>query len=134
MEKELLVQVLEEINNNDMEMEKIIALFNELNVEEIEEIMINDENEIEIDGATYKILTDVILKDFEFEFRCAKQELEFEKNPDDLWKMFDALNKDFVNYIDKWKDIRFYNNLEFEAYSYFDGIEYIKAEVKTYKK
>ena len=48
--------------------------------------------------------------------------------------MFDALNKDFVNYIDKWKDIRFYNNLEFEAYSYFDGIEYIKAEVKTYKK
>ena len=60
--------------------------------------------------------------------------MEFEKNPDDLWKMFDALNKDFVNYIDKWKDIRFYNNLEFEAYSYFDGIEYIKAELKTYKK
>ena len=50
MEKELLINLLEEINNNNMEMEKIIALFNELNVEEIEEIMINDENEIEIDG------------------------------------------------------------------------------------
>ena len=58
MEKELLVKVLEEINNNDMEMEKIIALFNELNVEEIEEIMINGYDEIEVDGATYKILTD----------------------------------------------------------------------------
>lgn len=58
MEKELLVKVLEEINNNDMEMEKIIALFNELNVEEIEEIIINGYDEIEVDGATYKILTD----------------------------------------------------------------------------
>ena len=58
MEKNLLINLLEEINNNDMEMEKIIALFNELNVEEIEEIMINGYDEIEIDGATYKILTD----------------------------------------------------------------------------
>ena len=32
--------------------------FNELNVEEIEEIMINGYDEIEVDGATYKILTD----------------------------------------------------------------------------
>ena len=58
MEKNLLINLLEEINNNNMEMEKIIALFNELNVEEIEEIMINGYDEIEIDGATYKILTD----------------------------------------------------------------------------
>ena len=58
MDKELLVEVLEEINNNDMEMDKIIALFNELNVEEIEEITINSEDEIEVDGATYKVLTD----------------------------------------------------------------------------
>lgn len=58
MEKNLLINLLEEINNNDMEMDKIIALFNELNVEEIEEITINSEDEIEVDGATYKILTD----------------------------------------------------------------------------
>ena len=58
MEKELLISLLEEINNNNMEMDKIIALFNELNVEEIEEIMINGYDEIEVDGATYKILTD----------------------------------------------------------------------------
>ena len=58
MEKELLISLLEEINNNNMEMEKIIALFNELNVDEIEEIAINGYDEIEIDGATYKILTD----------------------------------------------------------------------------
>ena len=58
MNKELLINLLEEINNNNMEMEKIIALFNELNVEEIEEIIINGYDEIEIDGATYKVLTD----------------------------------------------------------------------------
>ncbi len=58
MEKNLLINLLEEINNNDMEMEKIIALFNELNVEEIEEIKINYDDEIEIDGATYRVLTD----------------------------------------------------------------------------
>ena len=58
MDKELLVKVLEEINDSDMEMEKIIALFNELNVKEIEEIIINDYDEIEVDGATYKVLTD----------------------------------------------------------------------------
>ena len=58
MDKELLVKVLEEINDNDMEMERVIALFNELNEEEIEEIMINGYDEIEVDGATYKVLTD----------------------------------------------------------------------------
>ena len=58
MDKELLVKVLKEINNNDMEMEKIIALFNELDEDEIEEIIINGYDEIEIDGATYKVLTD----------------------------------------------------------------------------
>lgn len=58
MEKNLLINLLEEINNNDMEMEKIIALFNELDEDEIEEITINGYDEIEIDGATYKIFTD----------------------------------------------------------------------------
>lgn len=72
MEKELLVKVLEEINNNDMEMEKIIALFNELNVEEIEEIMINGYDEIEVDGATYKILTD---DEAEEEFKSYQENL-----------------------------------------------------------
>ena len=72
MDKELLVQVLEEINNNDMEMDKIIALFNELNVEEIEEITINSEDEIEVDGATYKILTD---EEAEEEFKSYQKDL-----------------------------------------------------------
>lgn len=114
LKNDLLHHTLEDVNNS------IKRILNQKYLLEINDLYNSD-----LDG---------ILKDFEFEFRCAKQELEFEKNPDDLWKMFDALNEDFVNYIDKWKDIRFYNNLEFKAYSYFDGIEYIKAEVKTYKK
>lgn len=72
MEKELLINLLEEINNNDMEMDKIIALFNELNVEEIEEIMINGYDEIEVDGATYKILTD---DEAEEEFKSYQENL-----------------------------------------------------------
>ena len=41
-----------------MEMKKIIGLLEYLGYEEVEEITINGYNEIEIDGATYKILTD----------------------------------------------------------------------------
>ena len=72
MEKELLINLLEEINNNDMEMEKIIALFNELNVEEIEEIKINYDDEIKIDGATYRVLT---YEEAEEEFKSYQENL-----------------------------------------------------------
>ena len=72
MDKELLVKVLEEINDSDMEMERVIALFNGLNEAYITEITINSEDEIEVDGATYKILTD---EEAEEEFESYQKDL-----------------------------------------------------------
>ena len=100
MEKELLISLLEEINNNDMEMEKIIALFNELNVEEIEEIMINGYDEIEVDGATYKILTD---EEAEEEFKSYQENffddigLSGYSENFQTWIKENALDKDYFD-------------------------------------
>ena len=87
-----------------MEMEKIIALFNELNEEEIEEIIINGYDEIEVDGATYKILTD---DEAEEEFESYQKDLF-----DDMglsgysesfqyWIKENALDKDYFDDIVK---------------------------------
>ena len=114
LKKDLLLHSIEDVNNS------INKILNQKNLLEINDLYNNDLNSI--------------LKDFEFEFRCAKQELESENSIDDLWKSFDALNKDFVNYIDNWKDIKYYNNLKFDAYSCFDKSQYVKAIIKTYLK
>ena len=100
MEKELLISLLEEINNNNMEMDKIIALFNELNVEEIEEIMINGYDEIEVDGATYKILTD---EEAEEEFKSYQENffddigLSGYSENFQTWIKENALDKDYFD-------------------------------------
>ena len=115
MDKELLVKVLEEINDSDMEMERIIALFNALNVDEIEEIIINGYDEIEIDGATYKILTD---DEAEEEFKSYQENLFddiglsgysesfqtwIKENALDKDYFDDIVREDFENYIEDIK-------------------------------
>lgn len=83
-----------------MEMKKIIGLLEYLGYEEIEEITINGYNEIEIDGATYKILTD---DEAEEEFESYQKNLF-----DDIglsgysesfqyWIKYNALDKDYFD-------------------------------------
>ena len=118
MEKNLLINLLEEINNNDMEMGKIIALFNELNVEEIEEIIINGYDEIEIDGATYKILTD---DEAEEEFESYQKDLF-----DDMglsgysesfqtWIKENALDKDYFDDIVRESMEMYIDDIKYEG-------------------
>ena len=159
MDKELLVKVLEEINDSDMEMETIIALFNELNVEEIEEIIINGYDEIEIDGATYKVLTD---EEAEEKFKSYQEDLF-----DDMglsgysesfqtWIKENALDKDYFDDIvrvdceDYIEDIKYdgedrlleeMKNVDVETEEEYleylidnagDSIEYIKNNFGSY--
>lgn len=112
--KDLLLNSIGDVNNS------INKIFVQKNLLEINDIY---NNELEN-----------ILKDFEFEFRCAREELDFNKDMKDFWKSFDALNNDIFNYIDDWSDIKYYNNLKFEAYSHFDKSEYVKAIYSTYFK
>lgn len=53
------------------------------------------------------------------------------KNMEKFWSSFDALNSDFTKYIDNWKDIAFYNELNISPYGKFDSNEYVKAIVVT---
>ena len=55
-----------------MEMKKIIGLLEYLGYEEVDEITITDDETIEIDGATYKILTD---EEAEEEFKSSQENL-----------------------------------------------------------
>lgn len=127
MEMELLINLLDEINNSDMEMEKIIALFNELNEEEIEEIIINDENEIEIDGATYKIFTD---EEAEEEFKSYQENLfddiglSVYSESFQYWIKENALDKDYFDDIVKESMESYIEDIK------YDGEERLSEEME----
>lgn len=74
---------------------------------------------------------DSIIKNFEFVFKCCKNEIINIKNMENFWHMFDALNSDILIYIDSWQDIAYYNNLEIQPYCIFDSNEYAKAMIKS---
>ena len=127
MDKELLVKVLEEINDSDMEMEKIIALFNELNVGEIEEIIINGYDEIEVDGATYKILTD---EEADEEFKSCQEGifddmgLSGYSESFQYWIKYNALDKDYFDDIVKESMESYIEDIE------YDGEDRLLEEMK----
>ena len=78
----------------------------------------------------YNDKMDIIIKDFEFEFNCAKKELDFKQDIDKLFKSFDALNNDIFKQISNWSDISFYNELKFSPYKFFEALTYY-TEHKT---
>ena len=63
-----------------------------------------------------------IIKDFKFEFYCAEKEVEKNKEVEDFFKTFDAINEDITQYIEKWQDIKTYNNIKFKPYKFFESL------------
>lgn len=60
-----------------------------------------------------------IFEDLRFEFSEAKSTLEFTNDIKYFWESFDAMKLDFINYIGKWADIRYYNYLKFSSEEHF---------------
>lgn len=64
-----------------------------------------------------------IIKDFKFEFYCAEKEVEKNKEVEDFFKTFDAINEDITRYIEHWQDIKIYNNIKFKPYEFFESLK-----------
>lgn len=52
-----------------------------------------------------------ILEDFEFEYKAL--DMCISKDNDDVIKYIDAISDDFIKYIERWKEISYYDNLKF---------------------
>lgn len=73
-----------------------------------------------------------ILKDFSFEFRAAKMNLDGNLSVQEFWKGFDAINDDLENYINNWVDIKYYNFCRFKPYKFHeDSYEIARAIVAS---
>ena len=71
-----------------------------------------------------------ILVDYRFEFDAARLTLEGRLDSDSFWQSFDAINKDLVNYIGNWIDIKYYNYCKFRPYSFYEDFAEVKRAMK----
>ena len=62
-----------------------------------------------------------LLDDYAFEFHAAKLFLENNFEVEEFWDYFDAINKDFKQYISNWVDISYYNYYRFKPYEYLSN-------------
>ena len=106
-----LLDFLKDILSNNIKYinEHINYIMAQRNILEIHDLYNNDLNSI--------------IKDFKFEFYCAEKEVEKNKEVEDFFKTFDAINEDITRYIEQWQDIRFYNNIKFKPYKFFESLK-----------
>lgn len=106
-----LLDFLKSILSNNIKYinEHINYIMEQRNILEIHDLYNNDLNSI--------------IKDFKFEFYCAEKEVEKNKEVEDFFKTFDAINEDITRYIEQWQDIRFYNNIKFKPYKFFESLK-----------
>ena len=71
-----------------------------------------------------------ILEDYRFEFDAARLTLEGRLDSDSFWQSFDAINKDLVNYIGNWIDIKYYNYCKFRPCSFYEDLAEVKRAIK----
>lgn len=73
-----------------------------------------------------------ILEDFEFEYKAL--DMCISKDNDDVIKYIDAISDDFIKYIERWKEISYYNNLKFKPYCFNEAKnEYLKKMILQLK-
>lgn len=53
----------------------------------------------------------------------SKKEVEKNKEVEDFFKTFDAINEDITRYIEHWQDIKIYNNIKFKPYKFFESLK-----------
>ena len=106
-----LLDFLKSILSNNIKYinEHINYIMAQRNILEIHDLYNNDLNSI--------------IKDFKFEFYCAEKEVEKNKEVEDFFKMFDAINEDITRYIEQWQDIKIYNNIKFKPYKFFESLK-----------
>ena len=73
---------------------------------------------------------DSILKDFKFEFFEAKNSIHDRKTIEEFWIEFDAINSDLKNYIERWIDISYFNNIRFSVNRFYDDKEKVENAIK----
>ena len=101
-----------------MEMKKFIGLLEYLGYEEVNEITINGYDEIEIDGATYKILTD---EEAEEEFKSYQESLFDDVGLSGYYESFqcwikeNALDKDYFDDIVRESMEMYIEDIEYES-------------------